>query len=114
MTRVIRPASIGCFVLLLSIGTAGQTPPGAASSPTPQQVAAWKTMANENVDGMAKQIQVMVDSVFSFGELGFQEIETSRYLTGILEKNGFTVRRGMSNVPTAWVATWGQGKPVIS
>jgi aminobenzoyl-glutamate utilization protein B len=35
---------------------------------------------------MTKEAQVMVDTVFSFGELGFQEIETSKYLTGILEK----------------------------
>ena len=31
----------------------------------------------------------MVDMIFSFGELGFQEIETSNYLIGILEQNGF-------------------------
>ncbi len=66
------------------------------------------------VDAMKKQIQVMVDSVFSFGELGFQEFETSKYLTGILEKEGFKVERGIAGVPTAWVATWGEGKPVIS
>ena len=45
---------------------------------------------------MAKMAQEMVDSVFSFGELGHQEVETSRYLTGILEKNGFTIRRGVA------------------
>ena len=44
---------------------------------------------------------------------GFQEIETSRYVTGILEKNGFKVERGVAGIPTAWVATWGSGKPVI-
>ena len=56
----------------------------------------------------------MVDQVFSFGELGFQEVETSKYLTGILEKNGFTIERGVAGIPTAWVATWGSGKPVIA
>ena len=56
----------------------------------------------------------MVDSVFSFGELGFQEFETSKYLTGILEKEGFKVERGFAGIPTAWIATWGEGKPVIS
>jgi aminobenzoyl-glutamate utilization protein B len=66
------------------------------------------------VDAMKKQIQVMVDSVYSFGELGFQEFETSKYLTGILEKEGFKIERGIGGVPTAWVATWGSGKPVIS
>jgi aminobenzoyl-glutamate utilization protein B len=75
---------------------------------------ALKHEAATKVDGRAKLAQEMVDSVFSFGELGFQEIETSRYLTAILEKNGFKVERGISNIPTAWVARWGSGKPVIA
>ena len=32
----------------------------------------------------------------------------------MLEKNGFTVERGVAGIPTAWVATWGSGKPVIA
>jgi aminobenzoyl-glutamate utilization protein B len=67
-----------------------------------------------DIDTMNKRAQVMVDSVFSFGELGFQEYETSKYLTGILEKEGFRIERGFAGIPTAWVATWGEGKPVIS
>lgn len=66
------------------------------------------------IDGMKKQAQVMVDSVFSFGELGFQEFETSKYLTGILEKEGFRIERGIAGIPTAWMASWGSGKPVIA
>src|SRR6266567_6702034 len=66
------------------------------------------------VDAMKKQAQVMVDSVFSFGELGFQEFETSKYLTSLLEKEGFKIERGVAGIPTAFVATWGQGKPVIA
>jgi aminobenzoyl-glutamate utilization protein B len=69
------------------------------------------------VDSRAKLVQEIVDSVFSFGELGFQEYETSKYLSGILEKNGFRVERGVAGIPTAWVATWSNGgagaKPVI-
>ncbi|MGE0042211.1 MAG: amidohydrolase [Vicinamibacterales bacterium] len=75
---------------------------------------ALKQEAAELVEGRAKLVQEMVDSVFSFGELGFQEFETSKYLTGILEQNGFTVERGVSGIPTAWVARWGSGKPVIA
>ena len=66
------------------------------------------------IDAMAKKNQVMVDTVFSFGELGFQEFETSKYLTGILEREGFTIERGIAGIPTAWMATWGSGKPVIA
>lgn len=66
------------------------------------------------VDRQRKLTQEIVDSVFSFAELGFQEVETSRYLTGVLEKNGFRIERGVAGIPTAWVATWGSGKPVIA
>ena len=66
------------------------------------------------VAGKEKSIQEMVDMVFSFGELGFQEFETSKYITGILEKNGFTIEREISGIPTAWMARWGSGSPVIA
>jgi len=80
----------------------------------PEKEAAMKADLVGQIDGMKKQAQVMVDSVFSFGELGFQEFETSKYLSGILEKEGFKIERGIAGIPTAWTATWGSGKPVIS
>src|SRR5258708_11106620 len=80
----------------------------------PDREAALKADLSGQIDGMKKQAQVMVDSVFSFGELGFQEFETTKYLSGILEKEGFTIQRGIAGIPTAWVASWGSGKPVIS
>src|SRR5262245_58523244 len=72
-----------------------------------------KREAVAEVDKSQKLIQEMVDSIFSFAELGFQEYETSKYVTGILEKNGFKIERGVAGVPTAWVASYGSGKPVI-
>src|SRR5262245_22146659 len=80
---------------------------------TPEKETSLKTDVATQIDGMKKQAQVMVDTVFSFGELGFQEVETSKYLTSILEKEGFRVERGLASIPTAFMATWGQGKPVI-
>ena len=68
----------------------------------------------EEVDKKQEFSQQMVDMIFSFGELGFQEFETSKYITDILEKEGFTVERGISGIPTAWIAKWGTGKPVIA
>ena len=73
-----------------------------------------KTLAANDVEDQAKLIQVMVDKIYSFGELGFQEVETSKYLTEILENNGFRVEKGISGIPTAWMAEWGKGKPVIA
>jgi aminobenzoyl-glutamate utilization protein B len=68
----------------------------------------------EEVDKKQAFSQQMVDMIFSFGELGFQEFETSKYITDILEKEGFTIERGVSGIPTAWIARWGSGKPVIA
>ena len=75
-----------------------------------EKEASMKADLAGQIDGMKKQAQVMVDSVFSFGELGFQEFETSKYLTGILEKEGFKIERGVAGIPTAWVATLGIGQ----
>ena len=78
------------------------------------QLEKLKEDAVKGIDAKAKMIQEMVDQVFSFGELGMQEFETSKYLSGILEQNGFKVERGVAGIPTAFVARWGSGKPVIS
>ncbi|MFQ5572501.1 MAG: amidohydrolase, partial [Rhodothermales bacterium] len=78
------------------------------------RLAALMDEAAADVQAMAKASQVMVDMIFSFSELGFQEIETSRYVTSVLEKNGFSVEHGISGIPTAWWATWGSGEPVIA
>ena len=84
------------------------------SPPRHDKLDAWKAEAAAEVERSAKLAQEIVDSVFSFGELGFQETETSRYLKEILVRNGFTVEEGIAGVPTAWMASWGSGKPVIA
>ena len=81
---------------------------------TRERQTAMQANVASQIEEMQKQAQVMVDSVFSFAELGFQEFETSQYLTGILEREGFQVERGIAGIPTAWLASWGSGKPVIS
>jgi len=92
---------------------------GAADSikyvyPSSPELDALKAEAAKKIDAKAKMIQEMVDQVFSYGELGMQEFETSKFLSGILEQNGFKVERGVGGMPTAFVARWGSGKPVIS
>src|SRR3954471_22497015 len=86
----------------------------AQSTTSVDKAAAMKADLMGQSDGMKKMAQVMNDTVFSYGELGFQEFETSKYLTGVLEKEGFKIERGVAGIPTAWVASWGEGKPVIS
>jgi aminobenzoyl-glutamate utilization protein B len=75
-----------------------------------------KKEVTQKVADRHKQSQVMVDKIFSFAELGFHEVESSTYLTGLLEKAGFEITYGLSGIPTAWMAQWTQGKggPVIA
>lgn len=81
-----------------------------------QAIAGLKQEALAGVEARAKLSQVMNDQIFSYGELAFQEFETSKYLTEVLEKNGFKIQRGVAGLPTGWTATWtnGTGGPVIA
>src|SRR5438094_5579368 len=74
----------------------------------------FKKEAVADVEKMKDFSARMVDQVFSYGELGFQEFDTSRYLIDTLKKNCCQIREGISGIPTAWIATWGSGKPVIA
>jgi aminobenzoyl-glutamate utilization protein B len=72
-----------------------------------------KQAAGEMVEGRRTFTQQMVDMIFSLSDLGYQEHRTSAYITGLLEKEGFKIQRGVAGMPTAFVAEWGSGKPVI-
>jgi len=87
--------------------------PAAKAAPNPT-FDKYKADVSLEVDGMREDIQRMNDTVFSFAEPGFQEFETSKYLSDILERNGFKIERGLAGIPTAFMATWGTGKPVIA
>lgn len=84
------------------------------AQPDQQRIDKLKAEAVAEVEKLAPLGQQINDMLFSFAELGFQEFETLNYLTSLLEKNGFKVQRGIAGVPTAWIATWGTGKPVIA
>jgi len=100
------------FAVLLFLGAASALQAQQAKQ-TPQ-LDALKQEAVAEADKMQTLTQQVVDQIFSFSELGFQEVETSRYVTGVLEKNGFKVETGIAGIPTAWVASYGNGKPVIA
>ena len=95
--------------------------------PQPKQVvtAAGAVAQNPHLEELKREVvvdvesrrdftQQIVDMIYSFNELGFQEFETQRYVTGILEDHGFSVDRGVAGIPSAWWASWGSGSPVIA
>ena len=66
------------------------------------------------VDRNARAIALTGDNIFYFGELGMQEFETAGLMTGLLEKGGFKVERGIAGFPTGFCASYGSGHPVIA
>jgi aminobenzoyl-glutamate utilization protein B len=100
-----------CAAFALAFSSLAQPSGGVAGD---ARLTRLKDEAIAAVDSSRKLTQEIVDSLFSFSELAFQEFETQRYLTALLERNGFTIERGVSGIPSSWWATWGSGSPVIA
>ena len=114
------PGIVGVAAIVATLtGVAAQQPPQPVVATTPARDADprlddFKQEVTVDIEARRDFTQQMVDSIFSFSELGFQEFETQRYVTDILEAHGFAVERGVAGIPTAWVARWGSGTPVIA
>ena len=105
--RSIAAALLVLFLTGALIASSQKPAPPMKTAAAPNaRLDALKKDAVADIESRREFTQQMIDQVFSFGELGFQEVETSKYLTGILEKNGFKVERGIAGIPTAWIATW--------
>ena len=65
------------------------------------------------IDENEKRIIDVSDEAWEYAEVGLLEYKTSKLLADEVEKHGFHVERDVAGMPTAFVATWGSGKPVI-
>ena len=65
------------------------------------------------IDEHADEICAVSDAIWDYSELSFKEFKSSALLAAELEKNGFSVERAAGGIPTCFVGTYGQGKPVI-
>jgi len=62
---------------------------------------------------IVKKYGIISDAIWNYAELGMQEFKSSAILIKTLEEEGFKVEKGVAGMPTCFVATWGNGKPVI-
>jgi len=65
------------------------------------------------IDANRRQIIEISDTIWEYAELGLMEHKSSKHLADELEQHGFKVERGVAGMPSAFVATWGSGHPVI-
>jgi aminobenzoyl-glutamate utilization protein B len=72
-----------------------------------------KDIALKWIEENKDKIIFLSDKIWEYAELGLEEYNSSKLLADTLEEYGFKVKRGIAGMPTAFVAEWGSGKPVI-
>ncbi len=74
---------------------------------------AGKKQASASLDNHATDLIQISDNIWGYAETALLEIKSSVELANYAEKNGFTVERGVADMPSAFVASYGSGKPII-
>lgn len=92
------------LVAVLCVGAFGQKK-GKISKNKQAVIAAVESHSSEFIE--------MSDKIWSFEEVAFEEAKSSEVLIQYAESQGFTVEKGVAEIPTAFVATYGSGEPVI-
>jgi aminobenzoyl-glutamate utilization protein B len=77
------------------------------------EISAEKHQIIEQVDALETQISDMSLELWNYSEIALRETQSAEYLASALEREGFSVERGVAGMPTAFVAEWGSGGPVI-
>ena len=85
-------------------------PPTPAS---PQSVDQGKTSALAHATALEDLVTEMSSRLWDFAEIALEEHQSAAYLADVLENEGFTVERGVAGMPTAFVASWGSGRPIL-
>lgn len=73
-----------------------------------------KALARDEIEARRHQLTELSLKIHSNPELAFQEVKAAAWLTQYLKESGFSVEQGICGLPTAFRATYGQGKPVIA
>ena len=79
----------------------------------PERAFAQKAALNESIQRRGAATWEIALKIWGFAEPGYQETRSAKLLADTLEQAGFVVKRGVAEIPTAFTATFGEGKPVI-
>lgn len=93
--------------------TGSGTTTSAAVASVPADASPAKHAAVNSVDRHARDLVDLSDRIWAYAEIALREHRSAAALADYAERQGFRVQRGVAGMPTAFVATYGQGKPVI-
>ncbi len=73
----------------------------------------YRDLVLELVESRKNRFIEISDTIWNYAEIGLREFKSSKLLADELSANGFNVEMGVAGMPTAFVATWGRGRPII-
>jgi len=79
-----------------------------------QKLTGTKKAIIASIEEHKSELVAISDSIWALAETAFEEYDSSRILADYAEKNGFVLEREVAGMPTAFIATYGSGSPVIS
>jgi len=77
------------------------------------EISEEKQAVIDQVDALEPEIEDMSMELWNYSETALREVRSAEFLAAILEAEGFALERGVADMPTAFVAEWGDGGPVI-
>ncbi len=107
MRKLIFTALLGGCAVLLPFSSDAQ------KKSTTVNNDAVKTLAIADIQAKYDDYKNIAMQIWNFAEVGYKEVKSSALHQKTLQENGFTVQAGVADIPTAFVATYGSGKPVI-
>ncbi|MBO6575669.1 MAG: amidohydrolase [Rhodothermales bacterium] len=81
--------------------------------PLAAQAQQGKSFVSEHIDAHAAAFSETAQTIWDLAEVGYQETESAALLAVHLDEAGFRIEMGVAEIPTAFVAEWGSGSPVI-
>ncbi len=78
-----------------------------------KQISKNKQLAISTLDNKYQELTTLSDKIWSYEEVAFREFKSSEALADYAESQGFTVTKGVGEIPTAFVAEYGEGGPII-
>ncbi len=73
-----------------------------------------KAAVAASIDAKADRYTALSRRIWEFAELAFVETDSSKSLQNLLREEGFAIRAGVAGLPTAFIAEWGEGAPVLA
>ena len=111
VNRVVCCVTAAVLTIGLAAFGSGVSAQDAGAPPAPS---AAKAAAIRSIDRHGPELISLSDQVWAFAEIALREHRSSKLLADYAQKQGFRVERGIAGMPTAFVASYGSGRPVIA